>query len=112
MCLRARALAAARLGDGRAELGGRAAVLTGAARRGAALVGSLLIAAVPSSPIESDGFPTSSCCGAHREVSVGWVQRSWGRPVLLVCCWLVLGGSPRMGVFVEEACMHGRSRAL
>ena len=41
-------------------------MLTGAARRGAASVGSLLIAAVPSSPIESDGFPTSSWCGARR----------------------------------------------
>ena len=48
-----RALAAARAGDGRRELGGRVAVLAGAARRGAALFGSLLIAAVPSSPIES-----------------------------------------------------------
>ena len=66
MCLRARALAAARPGDGRVGLGGRVAVLTGAARRGAASVGSLLIAAVPSSPIESDGFPTSSWCGARR----------------------------------------------
>ena len=51
--LRARDLAAARPRDGRRELGGRVAVLAGAARRGAALVGSLLIAAVPSSPIES-----------------------------------------------------------
>ena len=51
--LRARDLAAARPGDGRVYLGGRVASLTGAARRGAALVGSLLIAAVPSSPIES-----------------------------------------------------------
>ena len=41
-------------------------MLTGAARRGAASCGSLLIAAVPSSPIESDGFPTSSWCGARR----------------------------------------------
>ena len=39
-------------------------MLTGAARRGAASVGSLLIAAVPSSPIESDGFPTSPVVGA------------------------------------------------
>ena len=66
MCLRARALAAARPGDGRVGRGGRVAVLTGAARRGAASVGSLLIAAVPSSPIESDGFPTSSWCGMRR----------------------------------------------
>ena len=41
-------------------------MLTGAARRGAASCGSLLIAAVPSSPIESGGFPTSSCCGMRR----------------------------------------------
>ena len=41
-------------------------MLTGAARRGAASVGSLLIAAVPSSPIESDGFPTSRLCGMRR----------------------------------------------
>ena len=41
-------------------------MLTGAARRGAASCGSLLIAAVPSSPIESGGFPTSSWCGARR----------------------------------------------
>ena len=72
-------------------------MLTGAARRGAASCGSLLIAAVPSSPIESGGFPTSSCCGAHREVSVGWVQRSWGRPVLLVCYFL--GGGSLAWVF-------------
>ena len=56
MCLRARALAAARPGDGRSSWGGRVAVLTGAARRGAASVGSLLIAAVPSSPIETAVF--------------------------------------------------------
>ena len=49
----ARDLAAARPGDGRVGLGGRVAVLAGAARRGAASFGSLLIAAVPSSPIES-----------------------------------------------------------
>ena len=74
-------------------------MLTGAARRSAASCGSLLIAAVPSSPIESDGFPTSSWCGARREASVGWLQRSWGRPVLL--CLLLgwfLGGQPRMRV--------------
>ena len=50
--LRARDLAAA-LGDGRVGLGGRVAVLTGAARRATASCGSLLIAAVPSCPIES-----------------------------------------------------------
>ena len=73
-------------------------MLTGAARRGAALVGSLLIAAVPSSPIESDGFPTRFCWGARREVSVGWLQRSWGRPVLLVCYWGVgYGGAASDG---------------
>ena len=48
-----RELAAARPGDGSGGWGGRVAVLAGAARRGAALFGSLLIAAVPSSPIES-----------------------------------------------------------
>ena len=73
-------------------------MLTGAARRGAASVGSLLIAAVPSSPIESDGFPTRFWCGARREVSVGWLQRSWGRPVLLVCYWGVgYGGAASDG---------------
>ena len=69
-------------------------MLTGAARRGAASVGSLLIAAVPSSPIESGGFPTSSWCGARREVSVGWLQRSGGQACLacLLLSWF-LGGS-------------------
>ena len=91
MCLRARALAAARPGDGRSSWGGRVAVLTGAARRGAASVGSLLIAAVPSSPIESDGFPTSSWCGARRRrLLAGGVPR--GRDVCrVVCFWGVVG---------------------
>ena len=83
-------------------------MLTGAARRGAASVGSLLIAAVPSSPIESDGFPTSSWCGARREVSVGWLQRSWGRPVLLVCLGLVIGGAASDGCFCRS---HAHRRA-
>ena len=34
--------------------------------------------------------------------SVGCVQRSWGRPVLLVWYWVgLLGGQPRMGAFVR-----------
>ena len=65
-------------------------MLTGAARRGAASCGSLLIAAVPSSPIESDGFPTSSCCGARRR------RRRAGR-VLRVGMFAVLFA---FGVFV------------
>ena len=93
MCLRARALAAARPGDGRAGLGGRAAVLTGAARRGAASCGSLLIAAVPSSPIESDGFPTSSWCGMRRgRRRAGGVRWVGMFPVLFAFGVFVWGG--------------------
>ena len=49
-------------------------MLTGAARRGAASVGSLLIAAVPSSPIESDGFLLA--LGAVRVGGVFWLEGS------------------------------------
>ena len=67
-------------------------MLTGAARRGAALVGSLLIAAVPSSPIESDGFPTSSWCGARRRrLLAGGVLRVGIFAVLFVF-WAFVGG--------------------
>ena len=52
-------------------------MLTGAARRGAASVGSLLIAAVPSSPIESGGFPTSFLV-AVRVGGVFWLEGSRG----------------------------------
>ena len=84
-------------------------MLTGAARRGAASVGSLLIAAVPSSPIESDGFPTSFFV-AVRVGGVGrWLQRSWGQACLacLLLGWF-LGGQPRMRVFVEATRTDGR----
>ena len=84
-------------------------MLTGAARRGAASVGSLLIAAVPSSPIESGGFPTSSWCGARREVSVGWLQRSWGRPVLLVCYWVGSWGAASDACFVARLRLNTRA---
>ena len=76
-------------------------MLTGAARRGAASVGSLLIAAVPSSPIESDGFPTSPVVG-RGYASVGWLQRSWGQARLacLLLGWF-LGGAASDGCFRE-----------
>ena len=67
-------------------------MLTGAARRGAASVGSLLIAAVPSSPIESGGFPTSSWCGARREVSAGGRGPACRDVRRVVCFWGVGGG--------------------
>ena len=69
------------------------------ARRGAALVGSLLIAAVPSSPIESDGFPTSPVVGRGRRRRSAGCRGPWGRPVLLVCYWVGLGGAASDGCF-------------
>ena len=75
-------------------------MLTGAARRGAASVGSLLIAAVPSSPIESDGFPTSSWCGARRRrLLAGGVLRVGMFAVLFAfgVLWGWLGGLPQTG---------------
>ena len=120
MCLRARALAAARPGDGRTSWGGRVAVLTGAARRGAASCGSLLIAAVPSSPIESDGFPTSSWCGARRRrLLAGGVLRVGMFAVLFaigVFCGVWLWGGclgrldrPKPGVNAVVVCLSRRS---
>ena len=109
MCLRARALAAARPGDGRVGLGGRAAVLTGAARRGAASCGSLLIAAVPSSPIESDGFPTSSFCGARRgRRRAGGVLRVGIFAVFVLLGWF-LGGAASDGCFRRS---HAHTRGF
>ena len=76
-------------------------MLTGAARRGAASVGSLLIAAVPSSPIESDGFPTSSWCGMRRgRLLAGGVLRVGMFAVLFVFWGVVgvtMGGLPSDG---------------
>ena len=68
-------------------------MLTGAARRGAASVGSLLIAAVPSSPIESDGFPTSYWCGMRRGLRrAGGVLRVGMFAVLFVFLGCFVGG--------------------
>ena len=83
-------------------------MLAGAARRGAASVGSLLIAAVPSSPIESDGFPTSSFCGARRgRRRAGGVLRVGIFAVLFAFGAVFLGGQPRMGVFAEATRTDG-----
>ena len=87
-------------------------MLTGAARRGAASCGSLLIAAVPSSPIESDGFPTSSWCGR-----VGGVGRAGGRwlgQARLACLLLglVLGGAASHGCFRRTRVQTGVSLAV
>ena len=87
-------------------------MLTGAARRGAASVGSLLIAAVPSSPIESDGFPTSSWCGARRRrLLAGGVLRVGMFAVLFVFWgdgggWL-WGGCPQTGRQAEARRQSG-----
>ena len=74
----ARDLAAARPGDGRVYLGGRVAVLAGAARRGAALFGSLLIAAVPSSHRElmtmSTGAQTKHRAARASALNEMWVE--------------------------------------
>ena len=74
----ARDLAAARLGDGRVGLGGRVAVLAGAARRGAASFGSLLIAAVPSSHRElmtmSTGAQTKHRAARASALNEMWVE--------------------------------------
>ena len=120
MCLRARALAAARPGDGRSSWGGRAAVLTGAARRGAASVGSLLIAAVPSSPIESGGFPTSSCCGMRRGRRRAGGVLHVGIFAVLLSFWVLCGGRlwggclrrvdwPKPGANTAVVCLLRRS---
>ena len=88
-------------------------MLTGAARRGAASVGSLLIAAVPSSPIESDGFPTSSWCGARRRrLLAGGFLRVGMSAVVCYVGGIFLGGQPRMGVFVEATRADGDLSSL
>ena len=94
-------------------------MLTGAARRGAASVGSLLIAAVPSSPIESGGFPTSSWCGMRRGLlRAGGVLRV-GMFAVLFVFWAVVGGGyggaalrrvdwPKPGVNLAAVCLSRR----
>ena len=86
-------------------------MLTGAARRGAASVGSLLIAAVPSSPIESDGFPTSSWCGARRRrLLAGGVLRVGMFAVLFafgVLWGVAMGGLPQTGRLDEARRQSG-----
>ena len=100
MCLRARALAAARPGDGRGGLGGRVAVLTGAARRAAANV--------PSSPIETFCFPNSPLVASKRR----WAGRvpQFRDACRVVCYWGVgRGGDPSFGRLLPGELLRGYS---
>ena len=77
-------------------------MLTGAARRGAASCGSLLIAAVPSSPIESGGFPTSSFV-AVRVRGVGRVAAEVLGQARLACLpWVGHWGGSLGWVFLSK----------
>ena len=48
------------------------------------------------------------------EVSVGWLQRSWGQACLACLHWELVswGGQPRTGVFAEATCTAGDLSSL